>query len=95
MNDAGMIGVLFPQLFQQCGGLELFGQSRVVRRRIANAEHRKGVQGLHLEIVGIFVAKLMHRIFVGHHPITRSNRSVTRLSHRPRGRTLGRIVINI
>jgi len=61
MNDTGMVCILFPQLFEGSGCLELLRQARVIGRGITDSEDREGVEGLDLEIVRILVAQLVHR----------------------------------
>src|SRR5947199_3545864 len=95
MNDAGMICVLFPQLFQDRSCLKLLRQGRVIGRGITDCQNRESVEGLRFEIIGVLVAELAHRFFVGDHPIARSNWSMTRLSNCVRGITIGRNVIDI
>jgi hypothetical protein len=77
MNHAGVVCVLFPQLFQDGGCLKLFRQSRVVRRGVTDTQDRESVESLHFEIVGILVAELTHRFFVGDHAVAWSYWSVT------------------
>jgi len=95
MNDTGMVCILFPQLFEGSGCLELLRQARVIGRGITDSEDREGVEGLDLEIVRILVAQLVHRFFVGDHTVARADWSVTRLSNRACVRTVRRIVIHI
>src|SRR5207248_6308588 len=95
MNDTGMVCVLFPELFQDRGCLTLFRQTCVVRRGITDRQDRERVEGLHFEIVRILVAELAHRLFVGKHPIARSDWSVTRLSNGASARTTRCVVIGI
>src|SRR5215469_2824377 len=95
MNDAGMIRVLFPQLFQYAGRLKLFRQAHVVRRSVASSQHRKSVKGLHFKIVGILVAQLAHRVFVRDNSIARSDWPVTRLSNGCCDRTVCSVIIHI
>src|SRR5262245_49250007 len=82
MNDARMIWVLFPKLFEDGGCLELFRQARVIRCGIADSKDRESVQGLGFEIVRILVAQLMHRSFVSNDPVARADWTMTRLSNR-------------
>src|SRR4029077_17796766 len=95
MNDAGMICVLFPQLFQDGGCLELLRQTRVVGRGVTYSEDSERVEGLGFEIVWILVAELPHCFLVGNHPVARSHWSMTRLPDRTCVRTVWRIVIDI
>src|SRR5438874_8380450 len=95
MNDAGMIGVLFPELFQDGSCLKLFRQTSVVERGITNSEYREGMEGLHFEIVRILVAQLAHRFFVRDHTIAWSDWPMTRLPDGSSGSSVGDVVINI
>src|SRR2546430_3705185 len=95
MNDAGMIGVLFPELFQDGGCLKLFRQTSVVERGITNSEYREGMEGLHFEIVRILVAQLAHRFFVRDYRIARPDWPMTRLPDGGCARTVRRMVIDI
>src|SRR5207249_11297050 len=95
MNDAGMICVLFPQFFEDGGCLELLRQTGVIGCRVTDSQDRERVKGLHLEIVRILVAQLVHRFFVSDHTVAWSDWSVTRLSNRAWARTVWRIIINI
>src|ERR1700730_6264219 len=51
MNHAGMVWVLFPQLFQNGGCLQLLRQTGVARRGITDSQNRKSVAGLHFKNV--------------------------------------------
>src|SRR5439155_1874284 len=95
MNYAGMVWVLFPQLFQNGGCLQLLRQPRVTRRGVTDTQNCKGVEGLHFKIVRKLVSQVAHGFFVGDHPIARSDWSVTRLPNRACRRIVRRIVINI
>src|SRR6266436_6801387 len=95
MNDAGMIWVLFPQLFQDRSCLKLFRQTRVIGRGVTFSENRESVEGLRFEILRILVAELVHRFFVCDHPVAQSDWSMTRLPNRICARTVRRIVLNI
>ena len=95
MNHAGMVWVLFPQLFQDGSCLQLFRQTGVAGCRITDCQHREGVEGLGFEIVRILVPELANCFFVGHHSIAWSDRSMTRLSNRACSRTVRCIVIDI
>src|SRR6266516_2759100 len=64
MNDAGMVRILFPQLFKNGGCLELFRQTRVTGRSITDGQDRECVKSLRFEIVRMLVAQLAHRFFV-------------------------------
>src|SRR5215472_15227682 len=94
MNNPGMVRVLFPKLFQYACSLKLFRQARVVRRGVTSSQHRERVEGLHFEIVRIRVAESAHCFFISDHPITWSDRSVTRLANRNWARIVWRIVIS-
>src|SRR5216117_1826592 len=95
MNYAGMVRVLFPQLFQDGGRLKLFRQTRVIGRGITFSQNRESVEGLRFEIVWILVPELVHRFFVSDHTVAWSDWSVTRLSNSAWARTVRRIIINI
>jgi hypothetical protein len=77
MNDSGMIGVLFPELFQNAGCFELLRQTCVVRRRVTGRQYRESVKGLNFEIVRILVAQLAHCFFISDYSIARSDWAVT------------------
>ena len=53
MNDAGMIWVLFPQLFQDRSCLKLLRQGRVIGRGITDCQNRESVEGLRFEIIRV------------------------------------------
>src|SRR5882724_124717 len=95
VNYTRMVCVLFPQLFEDGGCLELLRQTSVIGRGITHTQHSERVEGLDLEIVRTLVAQLVHRFFVSDHTITRSDRSMTRLSNRGCARTIRRIVIHV
>ena len=95
VNDARMVCVLFPQLFEDGGCLELLRQTRVIRRGVTDTQDCEGVEGLDLEIVRILVAQLVHRFFVRDHTVTRSDWSMTRLPNRACARAVRRIIIHI
>src|SRR4029453_19122230 len=69
VNDAGMICVLFPQLFEDGCRLELLRQTCVSGRGVTYTQHSERVEGLDLEIVRILIAKLMNGVFVRNHTI--------------------------
>ena len=56
MNDAGMVRVLFPQLFKDGGCLKLLRQTRVGGRGVTDTQDRERVEGLSFKIVRILVA---------------------------------------
>src|SRR5439155_3979973 len=95
MDDSRMVRILFPQLFQHVGSLELLRQTRVVRRGVTSSQHPERVEGLHFEIVRMLVAELAHCFFIRDHPIARSDGPVTRLSNRSCGGTIGRIIVGL
>src|SRR5260370_33765675 len=82
MNHAGMVWVLFPQLFQNGGCLQLLRQTGVTRRGVTDTQKYEGITGLGFEIVRELVAQLVHCFFVGHHSIAWSDWSVTGLANR-------------
>src|SRR5436305_15048697 len=95
MNDAGMIWILFPELFQNRRRLKLLGQTGVGRRGITDTEDRESVKGLHFEVVRIFIAEFPHRRFVRDDAVARPHWSVTRLANCACARTLRRVVVNV
>src|SRR5437016_10480500 len=95
VNDAGMVAVFLPQLFQESSGLKLLGQSRVSRACITRGQYREGVKGLRFEIVGILLGKLAHRFFISDYSIACSYWPMTRLSNRARVGAVRGIVVDI
>src|SRR5436305_13108126 len=95
MNDAGMIWILFPELFQNRRRLKLLGQTGVTRRGITDTEDRESVKGLHFEVVRIFIAEFPHCRFVRNDAVARPHWSMTRLTNCTCARTLWRVAVNV